>query len=106
MSIIINAGGGGISSGEYVWRKYNTKDLPSGHKPLEYIESSGTQYIDTGFIPNQDTRVVVDFEFIDFTEDYGGVFGGRNGNTNAFAFYYGKSTIYDQYGSVNNPPQL
>ena len=27
---------------------------------LEYIQSSGTQYIDTGFKPNQDTRVVVD----------------------------------------------
>jgi hypothetical protein len=24
---------------------------------IEYIESTGTQYIDTGFIPNQDTRV-------------------------------------------------
>lgn len=29
---------------------------------VEYIESSGTQYIDTGFMPNQDTRVVVDIE--------------------------------------------
>ena len=27
---------------------------------LEYIESTGTQYVDTGFIPNQDTRVVID----------------------------------------------
>ena len=25
---------------------------------LSYIESNGTQYIDTGFVPNQDTRVV------------------------------------------------
>lgn len=27
------------------------------YTPLEYIASSGTQYIDTGYIPNQDTRV-------------------------------------------------
>ena len=27
------------------------------YTPLEYIRSSGTQYIDTGYIPNQDTRV-------------------------------------------------
>lgn len=29
---------------------------------LAYIQSSGTQYIDTGFVPNQDTRVVVDLQ--------------------------------------------
>lgn len=28
----------------------------------EYIQSSGTQYIDTGFRPNQNTRVVADFD--------------------------------------------
>lgn len=27
---------------------------------LEYIQSTGTQWIDTGFKPNQDTRVVID----------------------------------------------
>ena len=31
--------------------------LPSGYTQVDYIESSGTQYIDTGFIPNQDTSV-------------------------------------------------
>lgn len=32
--------------------------LPSGYTQLEYIEASGTQYFDTGFIPNQDTSIV------------------------------------------------
>ena len=36
--------------------------LPSGYKRLEYIQSSGTQYIDTGFKPNQNSRVVADFQ--------------------------------------------
>jgi hypothetical protein len=27
---------------------------------LEYIESSGAQWIDTGFKPNDDTRIVID----------------------------------------------
>ena len=31
--------------------------LPSGYTQLEYIQSSGTQYIDVGFKPNQDTRI-------------------------------------------------
>ena len=34
--------------------------LPSGYKRMKYIRSSGTQYIDTGFIPNQDTRIDID----------------------------------------------
>ena len=36
--------------------------LPEGYIQLEYIESSGTQYIDTGFKPNGDTRVMIDIQ--------------------------------------------
>ena len=36
--------------------------LPEGYTRLEYIQSTGTQHIDTGFKPNQDTRVIVDTE--------------------------------------------
>lgn len=36
--------------------------LPDGYTQLEYIESTGTQYINTGFIPNQNTRAVLDIE--------------------------------------------
>lgn len=39
------------------------RDLPDGYTQVQYIESSGTQYIDTGFKPNQDTRVVVDGQY-------------------------------------------
>lgn len=35
--------------------------LPSGYKRLEYIQSSGTQYINAGFKPNQNTRVLCEF---------------------------------------------
>lgn len=34
-------------------------NLPIGYTALSYIESNGTQYIDTGFMPNQDTKVVM-----------------------------------------------
>ena len=36
--------------------------LPSGYKLLEYIQSTGTQYVDSGFIPNGETTVEVAFE--------------------------------------------
>lgn len=44
--------------GSVVW-----KGLPSGYTRLDYIETTGTQYIDTGFIPNQDSRIVCEFMY-------------------------------------------
>lgn len=35
--------------------------LPEGYTELEYIESTGTQYIDTGFKPTGKSRVICDF---------------------------------------------
>jgi hypothetical protein len=53
---------------------------------LEYIESSGTQYIDTGFMPNQDTRVKMDAQV-------------RNlASTNIGAFFFGSGYPIQQYG--------
>lgn len=34
--------------------------LPSGYVKLEYLESDGKQYIDTGFYANNNTRIIVD----------------------------------------------
>ena len=36
-----------------------TSKLPTGYTELEHIRGTGTQYIDTNFIPNQDTRIKV-----------------------------------------------
>lgn len=46
---------------------------------VDYIESSGTQYIDTGFKPNNNTRVVVDVHGTK-AGTYA-VFGARRGTT-------------------------
>lgn len=53
--------------------------LPQGYTRVEYIESTGTQYIDTGFKPNQDTRVVLRFEPIAGTVNTT-FFGTQNGS--------------------------
>ena len=52
---------------EWIFQFVPAQKLPSGYTELEYIQSSGTQYIDTGFKPNQDTRVVGDMQFMDNT---------------------------------------
>ena len=57
--------------------------LPSGYKRLEYIRSSGTQWIDTGFKPNQNTRIKMDCNVIGFNSGDAFLFGARiaSGNT-------------------------
>lgn len=61
--------------------------LPSGYTPLEYIESTGTQYIDTGFKPNQDTRIICELGGAPRTTEQH-LFGARTstGSSDKFLF--------------------
>lgn len=72
--------------------------LPSGYKRLEYIQSSGTQYVDTGFQPNQDTRVFCDAVFVASSTAYW-LFGARNGTQDRT---FGFLTYSNQYRSDYN----
>jgi len=57
--------------------------LPDGYTLLEYIKSSGTQYINTGFNPNQNTKVVCDIQLLGASLQC--AFGARHGaNNNSF----------------------
>jgi hypothetical protein len=57
--------------------------LPQGYTQVEYIESTGTQYIDTGFKPNQDTRVVCKVNVMSVPSRNAWIFGARNANATA-----------------------
>lgn len=66
--------------------------LPDGYTQLQYIESHGTEYIDTGFKPNQNTRLVLDVgkptSGYDTADDSQGLFGARTApNDNAYNFF-------------------
>lgn len=55
------------------------KILPSAYKQVEYVESTGTQYIDTGFKPNPTTtKISTVFQLTDNTTEAQGLFGARN----------------------------
>lgn len=73
--------------------------LPAGYTQLEYIESTGTQWIDTGFKPNQNTKVVTSINIS--SSGTAGVFGCRDSvNVNTFVFWILNSTqIRSDYGS-------
>lgn len=83
--------------------------LPAGYTKIEYLESDGTQFIDTGYKPNNNTRVVADFQYTD-SSDWQTLFGVENGSAaedankdafifimanyqgNYFHYYYGEAT--------------
>lgn len=58
--------------------------LPNGYTKLEYIESTGTQYISTGITPTENTKIVIEFNS---SSSSGVVFGQDSGyKVNAFMF--------------------
>lgn len=78
-----------------------TARLPDGYTELTYIQSSGTQYIDTGFKPNQDTRVVGDMQFMDNTSgNPASLFGYRKSqSTQRYEFFQYNSLLYSPYNT-------
>lgn len=46
--------------------------LPSGYKQVEYIESTGTQWIDTGVYPNANTKMEADLAYTTTSAQYSG----------------------------------
>ena len=74
--------------------------LPAGYTRLAYIQSSGTQYTNTGFKPNQDTRVVLDVEITGENESLAAndFFGCRTSvSSKAFAVQWNTSNNYFQH---------
>lgn len=62
--------------------------LPDGYTELQYIESSGAQYIDAGFKPDQDTRVVMDFELLQIVGQYADPIFGVRTSASSGAYYF------------------
>lgn len=52
----------GTSTPVVTIKKAKEVGISEKYKVVDYVETNGTQYIDTGFKPNQNTRVVVDFK--------------------------------------------
>lgn len=77
--------------------------LPKQYKEVEYIQSNGTQYIDTQFTPNQDTRVIVDFQYVTVKNSF--LFGSRTSLTsNSYTVNIGNSAqdAVTSYGTSGN----
>lgn len=85
------------------------KSLPLGCVALDYIESTGTQYIDTGIVLTSNHSVEIDYQLTEVVQNRKGLFGGlfdgslRFGmllspSNNYLEFGYGGNNTYWQYG--------
>lgn len=89
-----------VKGGYITDQKFISDNLPSGFTRLNYIESNGTQYINSGFKPNQDTRVIIDYQ-ISAAQTIP-LFGARNGikNQEFEVFAYSDNIgVQDGYGN-------
>lgn len=69
------------------------------YETIEYIETDGTQYIDTGLKPNNNYRVVMDFQLTS-VDGYACLFGNSDsasGNINSFALWHNGDTSFQYY---------
>ena len=69
------------------------KSLPVGYTQLEYIQSTGTQYIDTGIIANQDTSTDLDFQLTS-TDRQKGIYGIYETEIKSYYIYTGRDGIF------------
>lgn len=85
-------------------REIKPRKLPNGHTRLEYIQSTGTQWIDTDFKPTGNTKVICDFCAYNQATSQQGVFGSRPGTTARFTVFTGntKSAIQADYNTYDS----
>ena len=106
---VIKAGSGNtlIKIDSTTWKNYKnifintgaSTTVPGELVELKYIESTGTQYIDTGFKPNQDTRIVGDMQFLNNTSgNPASLFGYRESvSAQRYEFFQYNSLLYSPY---------
>ncbi|MBP9999905.1 MAG: hypothetical protein KBT14_04455 [Proteobacteria bacterium] len=66
--------------------------LPSGYTELEYIESTGIQYIDTGIYADLNTKIDIDFSEQGSSGVNPAVFGSTESGDNSRSFFVAKNS--------------
>ena len=66
----------------------NSHNLPSEYQEVDYIQSSGTQYVDTGVAAHVDIKTVAKFSVSDLTASKNYIFGSVNSGVSRIQFSY------------------
>ena len=77
------------------------KLLPDEYQQVEYIEGTGTQWIDTGINANNNLSVKIEFEASLIKNAYSGFFGARTGmHFESFCIWLNEGNFRFDYGNV------
>lgn len=101
-TFLTNAGTGSFIAGPtYSMSESESNHFPQDYDILDYIESNGSQSLDTGFKPNSNTRVVVDYNLTSLTGQWMGILSARGVNyVNPFAYWSNENGGYRSDYSV------
>lgn len=75
----------------------NDSPFPEGVVPVEYIESTGSQYIDTGVIVNSRSTVEFEVQVVNYNDGCMGLYEASSGGRMLYINFYGNK-IYPRYG--------
>lgn len=79
--------------------------LPSGYRAVDFVHSTGAQFVDTGFKPNEKTRA--DIRFLLYNQQdtklYSSPFGARHGNEMQFfvSASAGEDYFFSRFGTAS-----
>ena len=75
-----NSGSGMLASRDSDLQNYYYDNLNNDYVEIEYLESTGTQYINTDYYANSLTEIDILFENKEGISGWNGIFGARDGN--------------------------
>lgn len=101
-----------MSRRKFIWQKAQAQSgLPDGFTAVDYLQSSGAQWIEMGIAPNQNTKAVLKIKINGVNGYYGStLIGSRtDGNSNDQFFTYlddsgGKRFLFRMDGQTNAIP--
>ena len=67
--------------------------LPAGYQQVDYLESTGNQWIDTGIIPNNNTKLEIEGAFLQGATSYSVCIGGSCKGNTAPKSYFGPAAM-------------
>lgn len=80
---------------------FGYENVLSGFECIEYLQASGTQYIDTGYIHDNSTKVDMRIKFDSVSQDYQSFYGARNSKTDTekgFSMWLNKAKFRRAFG--------
>lgn len=96
LTVNVSADQGSVSGYEVLVEEFVSIGTGGKYNRLEYVESDGSQCIDTGYAPNSSSRVVMDFQPISGTLTV--LFGNKDSGS-SFDLFVSNTNLYYAYGN-------